>query len=67
MRENELLTIRETAAQLGQSESTIRRKVAAGELLAVRLGESPRAPLQIPSDFLRAWLYAEPVEERSRC
>jgi excisionase family DNA binding protein len=67
MRENELLTIRETAAQLGQSESTIRRKVAAGELLAVRLGESPRAPLRIPSDFLRAWLYAEPVEERSRC
>jgi excisionase family DNA binding protein len=63
---DELLSVREAAARLGQSESTIRRKIAAGELLAVRLGQSLRAPLRVPSDFLEAWLYAEPTEERTR-
>jgi excisionase family DNA binding protein len=63
--EGQLLTLRETANRLRQSEKTIRRNVHSGEILAVRLGPSPHAPLRIPADFLDAWLYAEPIKERS--
>jgi excisionase family DNA binding protein len=66
MTENErLLTVRETAARLGQGESTIRRKIRSGELLAVKFGHGARAPVRVPADYLDAWLYAEPIEERS--
>jgi excisionase family DNA binding protein len=59
MTENELLTVHEVAGQIGQSEQTVRRKIRAGELAAVRLGRGPRAPLRVPADYLRTWLYTE--------
>lgn len=64
MSNTELLTVRETAARLGQAEGTIRRKIATGEVLAVRLGQGPRAPLRVPADWLETWLYAGTPPER---
>jgi excisionase family DNA binding protein len=53
-----LLTIREVASVLGVSEVTVRRKVANGELPAVRLGGKHSAVRVDPED-LEAWLYAD--------
>ena len=50
----ELLTVAEVARRLRQSEDTIRRKIAAGDISAVRLGE--HGPLRIPEDALAAHL-----------
>jgi excisionase family DNA binding protein len=55
-----LLTVREAAALLRQSERSVRRKVRSGEIPAVRLG-GPGAPLRVPAHELEAWLYEEPV------
>jgi excisionase family DNA binding protein len=55
-----LLTVREAAALLRQSERSVRRKVRSGEIPAVRLG-GPGAPLRVPADELEAWLYEEPA------
>ncbi len=49
-----LLTVDEVARQLRQSRVTVRRKIQAGELEAVRLGE--HGPLRIPEDALAAHL-----------
>jgi len=50
----ELLTVAEVARRLRQSQDTIRRKIAAGELEAVRLGE--HGPLRVPEEALAAHL-----------
>ena len=50
----ELLTVAEVSRRLSQVPDTIRRKIAAGELEAVRLGE--HGPLRIPEDALAAHL-----------
>ena len=47
-----LLTIADTAARLNLSEHTIRRRIASGELPAVRLG----ALIRIDPDDLDQWL-----------
>lgn len=47
-----LLTIPETAARLNLSEHTVRRRIASGELPAVRLG----ALIRIDPDDLEQWL-----------
>jgi len=49
-----LLTVDEVARQLRQSRVTVRRKIQAGELEAVRLGE--HGPLRIPEDALASHL-----------
>jgi excisionase family DNA binding protein len=53
--EANLLTIRETAALLKQSERSIRRKIADGSLPAFRLGDATE-PLRVPLTELRTWL-----------
>lgn len=47
----ELLSVDEVAAVLRQSAETIRRKISAGEISAVRLGE--HGPLRVPLESLR--------------
>jgi excisionase family DNA binding protein len=42
-----LLTIPELARFLSVSEKTVRRRILAGELEAVRVGRDPRAPYRI--------------------
>jgi excisionase family DNA binding protein len=54
----ELLTVREAAHRLRQSEATVRRKIHEGELLAVRVGQGSPAPLRVPSGYLDRWLYS---------
>jgi len=40
-----LLTVREVALTLRQSERTVRDKIASGDLAALRIGSGPRAPI----------------------
>jgi excisionase family DNA binding protein len=54
LREDEYLTVAETAACYKQAESSIRRKIAAGELEAYRLGAF--GPLRIPRSAVEAHL-----------
>jgi excisionase family DNA binding protein len=51
------LTVGEVARVLHQSRSTVYRKLKAGDLEAVRLGEPPKAPLRIPADSLWSYVY----------
>jgi excisionase family DNA binding protein len=52
-----LLTVREVADRLRVSERTIRKRVAGGELSALKLGPEQHAPIRISEgalvDFLR--------------
>jgi excisionase family DNA binding protein len=51
-----LLTVGEVAERLGVSRRTIERKIASGELPALRLG-GRRSPLRVDAAELQAWLY----------
>ncbi len=51
-----LLTVPQAAERLAQGVSTIRRKISAGELPAIRLGTGPQAPVRIDPEDLDAWL-----------
>jgi excisionase family DNA binding protein len=51
-----LLTVAEAAGWARLSERTVRRRIADGDLPAVRLGSSERAPIRISAAELRAWL-----------
>jgi len=55
-----LLTIPETAARLNLSEHTVRRRVASGELPAVRLG----GLIRIDQDDLERWLLEQRITTR---
>lgn len=48
-----LLTVAQTADQLGVSADTVYRPVESGEWPSVRLGSGPKAPIRIDSDELR--------------
>jgi excisionase family DNA binding protein len=58
VQELELLTVRGTASLLRQSERSVRRKIHAGEIPALRLSE--HGPLRIDQRELEAWLYGGP-------
>ena len=58
----EYLTVAEVAAELACSEPTVRRRVRAGELPAVRLG-GRGSGVRIPRAALQAWLWAGSSEE----
>ena len=51
-----LLTVSEVAARLRLSKPSVYRKIAAGDIPALRLGNGV-GPLRIPEDELEAWLY----------
>ena len=51
-----LMRVQEVAEALRQHPATIYRHVAAGELDAVRLGSSPKAPIRIPASAFEEWL-----------
>jgi excisionase family DNA binding protein len=62
-----LLTVDEVATRIGQSRWTVYRKIATGQLPAVRLGDG-RSALRVSEASLERWLYAEPAErEEERC
>ena len=54
-----LLTVKEVALTLRQSERTVREKVADGTLQAIHIGSGPKAPLRIDADELDRFLGRE--------
>jgi excisionase family DNA binding protein len=54
-----LLTVREVALALRQSERTVRDKIAAGDLAAVRIGSGPRAPIRVDAGELERFIQPE--------
>jgi excisionase family DNA binding protein len=56
----QLLTVRETAEVLRQSEWSVRQKIGRGEIPALRVGVGPRAPFRILRADLERWLFAPP-------
>ena len=54
-----LLTVREVALTLRQSERTVRDKIASGDIAAVRIGSGPRAPIRIPSSAFEAFIHTK--------
>jgi excisionase family DNA binding protein len=53
-----LLTVGEAALVLRQSPRSVRGKIAAGVIPALKIGAGPRAPIRIDSGELDAWLEA---------
>jgi excisionase family DNA binding protein len=51
-----LLTVRAVAHWMGLSTKQVRRRIASGDLPAVRLGPEPNAQLRVSADELEAWL-----------
>jgi excisionase family DNA binding protein len=56
--ERPLLTITQVAERLNVSESTVRRRIASGELSAVQLGGTG-APVRIDERELDAYVYGD--------
>lgn len=52
----QLLTPREAAKELRVHPRTILRRIEAGELPAIRVGNGPRAPFRIFADDLAAYV-----------
>jgi len=52
-----LLTVREVALTLRQSERTVRDKIASADLPAVRIGSGPRAPIRVEAAELEAFIH----------
>jgi excisionase family DNA binding protein len=58
----ELLTVHEVAERLRCSEDTVRRRIAAAELPAVRTGLGPRTPLRVKASVLDQFIYSDPED-----
>jgi excisionase family DNA binding protein len=57
-----LLTVKQAASRLQVSKWTVYRRVADGQLPAVKLGEAPRSPIRIIEREFDLWLYANPQD-----
>jgi excisionase family DNA binding protein len=55
----QLLTVREAAQVLRIAEWTLRAKVRAGDIPALRLGDGPHAPIRFSAVALDDWLNRE--------
>jgi excisionase family DNA binding protein len=63
--DHEYLTVREVAAELSCSEPTVRRRIRAGELPAVRLGGRGSA-VRVPRAGLDAWLWSAGISTTAK-
>jgi excisionase family DNA binding protein len=61
-----LLTVGEVALRLRQSPRSVRDKIAAGDLPALKIGRGPRAPIRIDAGELDAWLVARHLKGQNR-
>ena len=59
-----LLSLSEAASALGISIEGVRRRIASGDIPAIKLGESGPAPLRIRPNDLRAYVEAHQVVPR---
>jgi excisionase family DNA binding protein len=57
-----LLTVEQVAERLQVSKWSVYRRIEAGELPAIRLGSTNRAPLRISERELQAWLFKEEAD-----
>ena len=57
-----LLTIEEVCSTLRQSKASVYRKIGAGELPVVRLGDGPSAHLRVPADGFERYFEAHTME-----
>ena len=55
------LTIAQVADELQLSRSTIKRKLAAGEIPFVKLGSGPKSAVRIDRAELEDWLFSAPA------
>jgi len=60
--QREYLSVAEIATELNCSVATIRRRIRAGQLPAVRLGQDRNSVLRVPRAALTAWLWSQPEE-----
>ena len=60
LEDTQLLTVSEAALRLRQSERTVRDKIAAGQLPAVRIGQGPRAPIHVDAAELERFVLGPP-------
>jgi excisionase family DNA binding protein len=58
-----LLTVAEVARLARVSERTVRRRIASGELPAIKVGTTPRAPVRIDPAELAAFVASHPAGE----
>jgi excisionase family DNA binding protein len=58
LQQHRLLTVGEAAFVLRQSPRSVRDKVAAGVIPAMKIGTGPRAPIRSDAAELNAWLEA---------
>ena len=58
-----LLSVNAAAQRLGVSQSTLRRRVASGELPSVRIGHSPCAPVRIVAQDLVDFVVSSTVRD----
>jgi excisionase family DNA binding protein len=56
--QHRLLTVGEAALVLRQSPRSVRDKIAAGEIPAMKIGPAPNAPIRIDSLEFERWLAA---------
>jgi len=56
--QTQLLTVGEVALRLRQSPRSVRDKIAAGTIPAVKIGSGPRAPIRVDAGELEAWLFS---------
>jgi excisionase family DNA binding protein len=55
-----LLAVPEVAVRTGLGISTVRRKIAQGEIPAVRLGSKAGSSVRVDERELERWLYSDP-------
>jgi len=58
-----LLAVPEVAVRTGLGISTVRRKIAQGEIPAVRLGSKPGSSVRVDENELERWLYSDPEDD----
>jgi excisionase family DNA binding protein len=63
--ERDLLRVDEVAARLDCNPESVRRLIRRGELPAVRLGSSDRAPFRVDRGELDRWLHEYPFHTRA--
>lgn len=58
LKEPRLLTVGEVACTVVRAKRTVRDKINAGALPAIKIGTGPRAPIRVDPAELDAWLEA---------
>ena len=53
------MTVDQAAELANVSRATLYRRVASGEVEAVKIGSGPKAPLRIPRAPFVAWIYGD--------